>query len=166
MKNLYSFRGRHHLLGQVILATMYLWLVLFLLDEASLTQLAWAAGAGSLASSTYIVFATPRSISARPMNIFGGYLVALIIGMFFHQINIVFSLAMPDQASFVFECVTAFSIGITMLCMLLFHCGHPPAAGLTVVLVIERMAPSSVAVIIFAVAVLLFLRLWFKDYLT
>jgi hypothetical protein len=165
IKNKRLKTGKKHLLCQASLAVLYLWLILFLLDVAAISPVEWAVGASSLASSAFIVFVVPRVSAAEPIRILGGYVICVIVGSAGH---FALQAIMPFSTIFgthIFELITALSLGMSIVLMVLFKFQHPPAVGMTVILVLEHWGLASLSVIVFGVFVLIFLRVWFKDYL-
>lgn len=154
-----------HVASQVSLVFIYLWLILYLLDQASTSRIVWAVGASSLASSAFIVFMSPKSSAADPLHIFWGYVVCIFCGIFFHYLIGVINHCLPGHGLHVYEFFTAVGIGLAIVLMVLLRVSHPPGVGMTVVLILERWGFDLLIVIVFAFIVLIFLRAWFKDYL-
>ena len=157
-----------HLTFQGLVAVVFMWLVLAGLDKVARSTIIWAAGASSLASSSYIVFCAPGSIVARPLKIIGGYVIAVVVGECMRLLALVFCHVIPSchvgvPFMHVFEVAAALSVGIALLLMILFKSEHPPAAGLAVVMVLDIRNYYALSIILFAACVLAFIRYLFRN---
>ncbi len=156
-----------HVLWQTTFAMVFVYGVLLSLDHVAAGQLIWAAGTGSLASSSFCVFCTPRAVVSQPLRIIGGYVVGMVSGeamrllshflcLFWMQchagnMSAHFSMHMVEMAAVA-------SVGVTLLLMVLLRLEHPPAAGLAVVLVVDVKSMLPVLVILCAALVLALIR--------
>lgn len=161
--------NKRHMVFQVAAAMAFMTLVLIMMSMASNSQVSWAIGAGSLGSSTFIVFTLPKSLSARPKNVVGGYIVAIVVGML---VNTILSAAFDAVSrhigmnnQHVFWVVSSISIGLAMVAMILFDCQHPPAAGVALVLVLDIQEYYTLAVIMITAIMLALIRHYAKPYL-
>lgn len=131
------------------------------------SQLLWAVGAGSIASTSFIIFTIPQSVSARSSRIVGGYAIAIIVGLLIHYALMgFFSLltthfVMSDPR--IFWMTASVSVGISMILMVLFDCQHPPAAGIALVLVLDIHGFGMLFIIMFAALALSLIKLIFND---
>jgi CBS-domain-containing membrane protein len=107
---------------QALLAMVFLSVILYFVEF--LTQ---AAIVVALGSSTFIVFAMPRSITAQPRRLIGGHLVGIIVGAACYYLLLGGSSS--DQGEFATIIVYAFSVGLSLLIMTITNTEHPPAAG-------------------------------------
>lgn len=160
-----------HLLIQATAAIIFMWLVLFSLDHVAASQIIWAAGASTLASSTYIVFCAPKAVVAKPQKIVGAYIIAVLCGEVMRYLaNLVCSAIASCQPGgpgylHVFEVAAAISVGVALLLMVLFKSEHPPAAGLAVVMVLDIRNVEALAVIFGAAVILSLIRIIFRRFL-
>lgn len=159
-----------HLFFQLSAAVLFMWAVLHILDHVATSRILWAAGASSLASTTYIVFCLPRSASAAFSRLFPAYLVAILIGLLMRYLvtQVCFFLpyckiGIPYMT--VFEIAAAFSVGLSLLVMILLSIQHPPAAGLSVVMVLDVHNFPVVMTILSASLLLGLIRTFFYRYL-
>lgn len=154
---------------QVVCAVLFMAIVLMFMSFTSGSQILWAVGAGSLASSTFIVFTIPNSVSARASRIIGGYAIAVITGLVLHFIlmGLIHFLSSHFQMSDprIFWMTASISLGLSMLAMILFDCQHPPAAGVALVLVLDIHHFQILFVILFAALALSLIKLLFKNHL-
>ena len=137
------------------LATLCLILILIIGD--SLLRAAIVVG---IASSTFTVFVIPHSVAATPRRVFGGHLVAALIGATISLlIQLTIFSAYTEDTKYLLDICAAISVGIGILLMVVTNTEHPPAAGTAVGLVIYGFDWSSV-VFILASALLLCLVRW------
>ena len=145
-------------LWQPTFAIIFLCVVLFFMNRYTTSDLLWAVGAGALASSCFIVFGKPSSAPANPFKIIGGYTMGILIGVIFHSI----ALHLHDlPAGFlgtthfhIVGMIAAICTGVCLLLMSLLRVEHPPAAGMSLVLVID-LRDYYVVLIVFIAAIIL-----------
>ena len=108
---------------QSLLATLTIFIVLLLLSMEHAVVIA------SIGATSFIVFAMPKSITARPRNVIGGHMVGLISGSLFSLI--------PSH-SFLFS-ITLYSlaVGLSIFMMVVTDTEHPPAAGTALGVVVQ-----------------------------
>ena len=75
----------------------------------------------SIASTAFIVFAMPKSITAKPRNVIGGHLASFGCGV--ASLLVLQSLSLPHLLAY------ALSVGLSMFIMVATDTEHPPAAG-------------------------------------
>lgn len=146
-----------HLICQTAFAMVFIFCVLISLDHVAANQLIWAAGTGSLASSSYCVFCTPDSLVAQPKRIIGGYIIGMFSGESMRLLLLFAHLSAHFGANGIVFAAVA-SVGLALILMVLLRLEHPPAAGLAVVLVIDVQSYAPVLVILAAAIVLACIR--------
>ncbi len=142
-----------HLVVQGMSAVVFMFLVLFSLDHVRASNVIWAAGASTLASSSFSLFCRPTSPIVRHIRIIGGYVVAmlsghamrLLAGVFCHVVQ---NCHLLHVHTLVFEISATLSVGIALFLMALLRLSHPPAAGLAVVMVLDIGNPYAMLVIL------------------
>ncbi|MHA1860605.1 MAG: HPP family protein, partial [Candidatus Asgardarchaeia archaeon] len=108
---------------QSLLATLTIFIVLLLLSMEHAVIIA------SIGATSFIVFAMPKSITARPRNVIGGHMVGLISGSLFSLI--------PSH-SFLFSITLySFAVGLSIFMMVVTDTEHPPAAGTALGVVVK-----------------------------
>lgn len=108
---------------QSLMAMAFLAVILYFVEF--LTQ---AAIVVALGSSTFIIFAMPRSITARPRRLVGGHLVGIIVGA--ACFYLLLGGSSPEEAGqFTTIIVYAFAVGLSLFMMTITGTEHPPAAG-------------------------------------
>jgi len=75
----------------------------------------------SIGASSFIVFAMPKSITAKPQNIIGGHIIGLVTGFLGHWL--VSTTAIPEVIPY------ALAVGLSMFLMVVVDMEHPPASG-------------------------------------
>jgi len=145
-----------HLILQGLAAIIFMFVVLVSLDWVGAKNLIWAAGASCLAASSFLVFATPNAEYAKARHIIFGYVIAILCG---HLVRI-FTLHLCHndwgdcQYRILVEVAAIISLGITFCIMVLSRSGHPPAAGLAIVMVLEISNYAVIGIILAAAVVL------------
>jgi CBS domain-containing membrane protein len=169
--SLFKFKkhGPHLFLQQAI-AVIYIAFILFflsLVDDGS--KILWAIGSGALSSSCYIVFVTPKSPIANSKRIIGGYFVGIIIGLLMH----VFLTKMYNltpyighfHTSHIFWISAAITVGISLIAMVILGVEHPPAVGISLVLVLHLGEYTTLLMIFISAVILAFIHWLLKNWL-
>lgn len=150
---------------QIVCAMIYVIITLVVLDILSESPLVWAVGSSSLASSAYLVFASPCSSNSKSTHIVGAYFVAILCGLvvrhisafvFTHTGTILFGLTHDPH---MYWLSGTLALGLSMYLMLSLGWGHPPAAGMALILVIDQRSYQAV-IAIFLLALLLGVFKW------
>lgn len=140
----------HRYVFQCVLATLTILAVLFFLDV--LTETAIIA---SLGASAFIVFAIPNSYSSDTRRLIGGYIVGITVGIICFNISRMFPtinfFTHIETSLIIFG---AISVGIAIFIMAVTNTEHPPAAGISLGLVIN---PWSILTIIFILCAIIWL---------
>lgn len=154
---------------QSLATIIFLSLVLFALNTVGKSEVVWAVGAGSLASSCFLVFGRPHARGAQPKRIVGGYLIGVITGELIHFtitrftfFQHVFFGSPHFQAIAV---LAAIAVGVSLILMVLLHVEHPPAAGMALVLVLDVHDYHVLTVIVVASLVLALIRWGFGRFM-
>lgn len=88
----------------------------------------------SMGATTFILFAMPSSIAARPRSILGGHFIGLIVGLLCGFL--------PHPPGVASAIVYGLAIGITMFLMVATNTEHPPAAGTALAVAIGGSEPT------------------------
>jgi len=115
-----------HYVFQSILCALCVLAVLWILQGRQLAIIA------AIGASGFIVFAMPKSVTAQPKNILGGYLLGLAIGAL--------SWLIPQPAFTYRIIVYAVVVGLTMFSMVATDTEHPPACGTALGVAIRNWA--------------------------
>ena len=84
----------------------------------------------AMGATTFTVFAMPRNITAKPRNVIGGHLFAIIIGS-------LCTLLVPHIHVYF---ISGIAIAIVMFLMVITNTEHPPAAGTALGIVISAFS--------------------------
>ena len=126
-------------LFQSILCALCVLAVLWVLRGQQLAIIA------AIGASSFIVFAMPKSVTAQPKSIMGGYLLGLAIGAL--------SWLIP-QPSFTSQIIVYASVvGLTMFAMVATDTEHPPACGTALGVAIRSWSDTQTLSVILTVLV-------------
>ena len=143
---------KHYVL-QSLLATATIAVVLVFLTLENAVIVA------SVGASTFIVFAMPKNITAKPRNLIGGHMAGMLVGSMFHFIPH----ALPMAAVIVY----AAAVGVSIFLMVVLDMEHPPASGTTLGVVISGFSWGVGAAVLTATVILSlvhrFCNRWIRD---
>lgn len=162
MINPLFYRHKRQFLVQAICLVLFMAAVLSGLDQVSLSRLSWAVGASSMASSAFIIFATPRKRISEPKRLLGGYVLCMLVGIAFHTL---LTWGMNDLSwspAHLDELIIAFALGMSMFLMTVLRMQHPPAIGMALALVLEPWGIGTIMVIVVAIVILAIARTVFE----
>lgn len=158
-----------NLLWQPLLASIIVAMVLWGFSSQSTTNLVWALGAGAISSTVYIAFGAPSCNAARMRNIIGGYLVAILCGTVIQNILTYFGFLNLPHLNSSLELFgvlnAAMVVGLVLLLMSLLQCEHPPAAGLSLVVVIDMRSYKILLIIMAYVCLIAAIKWLLRSYL-
>lgn len=163
----HSLSFKAHALIQVLAAGLFIFATMcclyFSLDQSIL----WVVGISSLASSAFLVFCVPHSISASPKRIVLGYALSMTIGLLTHMVLETVCRHCELDTSVIQSIMIAASLAlsVTLLLMVVLGVAHPPAAGVVLVIVMQHHMLLNILVLLTAALVLAFVRLVFGRYL-
>lgn len=146
---------------QSALAVIVLTIILYFVET-----LTHAAIVAALGSSTFIVFAMPRSTTARTRRLVGGHIVGLLSGSLCYYIFFTGALGrlVAGQEILVLF-VYALAVGLAMFVMAITNTEHPPAAGTALGIVAHTWSLPVVVFILLAVISLSIIRKLLKGFL-
>lgn len=126
---------------QPIIAMIFFGVCLVFLNWVAKSEMLWVACAGALAASAYIVFAFPSSLSARWINILGGYVFGIVFGEILHFLAIFFEWVVAHTFTVptmhVYEFTAFIGLLFTIWLMLLFRLSHPPVVVVVLAMMME-----------------------------
>jgi CBS-domain-containing membrane protein len=116
----------------------------------------------SLGASAYIIFAMPHKEIAKSQYIIGGYLCGILIGILFHLL-----VGHWDQFGLPFalhnrEICGSIAVALSIFFMAALNVEHPPAAALSLGLVINDWRVHTIIVIVIAIVILVLYRKLFR----
>jgi len=100
---------------QSLFATFAIFIVLLYLGLQEAVIIA------SLGATAFVVFAMPKSITAKTRNVVGGHVVGLISGALCALI--------PHPTLLLSAIVYSFAVGLSIFIMVIIDTEHPPASG-------------------------------------
>ncbi len=116
------------------IATLSVFIVLLILGNMSNAVIIAALG-----SSAFIVFTMPESRVSRPRFLIGGYLVGIVTGLICYYLSL---LTLLTSISIVHEyslvVFGSLSVGLAIFTMVITDTEHPPAAGLSLGLILSE----------------------------
>jgi CBS-domain-containing membrane protein len=112
----------------------------------------------SLGASTFIVFAMPEQITAKPRNIIGGYIVGFLCGLACSLIPV----QEVMNESLGHSLFYAVAVGLSIFIMVVIDTEHPPASGVALGVAINGFSLNVVISIIASVVVLTVTHHFFK----
>jgi len=129
---------------QSLLAIAVLAVILYFVEV-----LTHAAVVAALGASTFIVFAMPHSITARPRRLVGGHVVGVICGSVCHYAFLTGPFGrLIANWEFLFFFVSALSVGLSIFLMAITNTEHPPAASAALGLAAHPWSNQVVIVIV------------------
>lgn len=146
----FSHYWRHYLL-QSFFAMAVLFVIFLFLRFENVVVVA------SIGSTSFIVFAMPKSITARPVNVIGGHLVGLISGSLCSLI--------PQNLMIHSLLVYSLAVGISIFIMVVIDTEHPPASGTALGVAITGFSWNVAIAIITASVVLSLIHHFFNRYI-
>ena len=167
------FPAKHmwpHLIWQPLLAMLFIYFVLMTMHLVAMTDIYWSIGAGALSSSSAIVFAKPSLTSSAPKRILGGYLIACCTGSLLSLILMEMHVNLSGHfllspLFYGYSIIAACSVAIALFIMGVTDLFHPPATGMSLVLVIDMRDYFLISIILGAAIVLCITRFLLHRYL-
>jgi len=136
---------------QSSLAVLVLIVILYALNVTT-----HAAIVAALGSSSFIIFAMPHSVTARPRNVIGGHLVGILAGVLCSLLLGLFSQGGTLLQEMLYIALCSLSVGLSILGMVISDTEHPPAAGTALGMVVH---PWNWQIVVFVLASAAFLSL-------
>ena len=145
-------------LFQCLLATLVVLLLLLAINVIS-NELVIA----SIASTTFTIFTAPHHRLSHFRYVFGGYIVGILVGLFCYFLVLNKLTAIGWFFDIHQELVGAIAVGLSIFFMVILDLEHPPAASMSLALVIIPWSVESLVItILFVLGLSLFRRLFGK----
>ena len=136
---------------QSILATFAVFIVLYFLSIQNAVIIA------SIGATTFIVFAMPDSITARPRNVIGGQLIGLLFGFLF---------SLFPHSTVIYSIVAySLAVGTSIFTMVVIDMEHPPAAGTALGVAITGISLEVFFAVSISIVLLSVIHVLFKPYI-
>lgn len=152
-------KNRYRYLFQCGIAGIAIFLILAAMNAAGHNK----AVAASLGSSAFIVFASPRSYSARLRSVIGGNIAGILTGALLTVILALSPFSSSPDWTAPRMVAGALAVALSMFVMSITDTEHPPASGLALGMVLSSWYWSNLLVIIAAVAFLSGVRRFFSS---
>ena len=147
------------LIRQSLYAGLFILLVLLIEGNVVQNSFLSAIGSSALASSTFLVFVRPSVPFAAARNIVGGYCVSIALGSLFYWLHLTFPIHLHAVTPFFNDaCYASFAVTMVVLLMVLLKVSHPPAAGITLGLVLEHWETHFLLILVMAVFTLCMIK--------
>jgi len=157
MNSIHEFREHwKNYVFQSLFATLVIFFILL-----SLSFQENAVIVASLGATTFIVFAMPKQVTAKPQNIIGGYTVGFLCGLGCSLIPIEGVMSESVGHSLLY----AVAVGLSIFIMVVIDTEHPPASGVALGVAINGFSLNVIVSIIASVAALIVTHHFFKKYL-
>ena len=157
-----SFKGTFkNYITQSLLATVALAIILYFVKV-----LTHAAIVASLGASTFIVFAMPHWVTARPRRLIGGHVVGILSGTICYYTFLTGPVGrLVTNWEFATLSVYALAVGLSLFLMALTNTEHPPAAGTALGIVVQPWSYQIVIFVLVSVISLAIIRRLLSRYL-
>ena len=132
---------------QSLLASCALLALILVLDKDKMVAIS------AMGATCFILFAMPKSVSAKTRNVIGGHLVGLACGTIFYFTNLPYYIEYPC------------AVGLAIFLMVALDVEHPPAAGTALAVVINEVSPDIFFTIVICSVVLSQCRYYLRNYL-
>ena len=150
---------RRQFFYQIVLFLFVVALVLVLFGQVETSDILSAIGVSSLTASCFIVFCLPSSRVSRAWRVLLAYVVALIAGALCSKLQLHFDAHFPLWTTVHWQqCFAVLSVAITALLLLLLRIPHPPAAGLSLGLVLDHWDYPTVIAILCSITLIAIIK--------
>ena len=150
LKRLYDrrfSRQKFRYIGQCLLATAVLLGVI-----VSLNIVSHAVVVASIGATAFIIFTVPHKRDAGAKYVIGGCVIGIIVGtLCYAMAEISWLHHIPIIDIYREEIFAALAVGVTMFAMIMFNMEHPPAASLSLGLVLNGASIRVVTVTLIAI---------------
>ena len=146
---------------QSLLAVAAVALILYFVEV-----LTHAAIVAALGASTFVVFAMPHSITARPRRLIGGHIIGVICGTSCYYAFLTGPLGeLAVNWEYILWFVSALSVGLSIFLMTITDTEHPPAASTALGIVVHTWSYETVIFILLCAIGLALVRRVLRRYL-
>jgi len=136
---------------QSLFATFALFIVLLFLSLEHAVIIA------SIGATAFIVFAMPKSVTAKPRNVVGGHLVGLMSGSL---------CALIPHSSFLSSIIVfSFAVGLSIFVMVVTDTEHPPASGTALGVATTAFSLNATVAVVTSAIILSLIHHFFKPHL-
>jgi CBS-domain-containing membrane protein len=148
-------------LFQCGLATSTVVIVLLFLDVLSHTAII-----ATLGATVFIVFTMPKYYSSQPRSLIGGYLVGITVGCLCDYLcGSRFAASILHDQELSLTVFGSLAVGVAIFVMVATNTEHPPAAGMSLGLVLNEWDTSTVLFVMGAVLLLSIVKRLLRPFL-
>ncbi len=108
----------------------------------------------AIGATAFVVFAIPKSITAKSRNIIGGYIVGLLCGGLFGLI--------PHNCAFLSAIIYSLAVGFSIFIMVITDTEHPPASAIALGVAIQGFSWEVTIVALGSAVILSIIHRFFK----
>lgn len=137
---------------QSLFATISIFFVLVVMDFSKAVIVA------SIGATTFIIFALPNKLTARPYNVIGGHIVGILCG----TLGAWMAVHIPLDHPGIRAAGDALAVGLAMFIMVVTDTEHPPAAGTALGVAIYGFSWGITGEVIAAAVLLSLIRFFFR----
>lgn len=149
---------------QCALATISVFIVLMAFDVVTHAVIIAALG-----SSVFIVFAMPEAQVSRPRFLIGGYIVGIAVACLCHHLSLLSLWSLMTWVPFIHEpshvVFGAMAVGLAIFVMVITDTEHPPAAGLTLGLIVSEWSYMTIVIVFVGIISLSVIKIVLKPVL-
>lgn len=113
----------------------------------------------SIAATTFIIFAMPGYITAKPRNVIGGHIIGMLCGFLIPAVPLHQMLPQSMAVSLLY----ALAVGASIFLMVITDTEHPPAAGTALGVAIAGFSVKITLTVLICITVLSSVHFIFKD---
>jgi CBS-domain-containing membrane protein len=149
---------------QCALATLSVFIILLAFDVMTNAVIIAALG-----SSVFIVFAMPEAQVSRLRFLIGGYIVGIAVACLCHHLSLLSLWSLMTWVPFIHEpshvVFGAMAVGLAIFVMVITDTEHPPAAGLTLGLIVSEWSYMTIVVVFVGIISLSVIKIVLKPVL-
>lgn len=141
----------HNYIFQSLAAMLIVMIIMIIMDMTEFVIIS------SIGASTFIVFAMPGYIVAKPRNMIGGHLTGLVSGYLF---------TLMPMTGYMWDIfILGGAVGLSIFLMVILDTEHPPASGTALGIVLYGFSVRTGLAVIVSAVILSMIHQLFRNYL-
>ncbi|MEX1376329.1 MAG: HPP family protein [Eubacteriales bacterium] len=151
-------KNKSHYILQCMMATAAVVGILLAMDSVFKEVMLASFGA-----TAFLIFAMPHLRTSQERSVLGGYIIGMILGIALHH----FAAYIYELTDFklIYSIMAGLAVGLSLLIMTMTNAEHPPAAGLSLGLVLQGYHAMSLVIVFASVVVLMIIKRLLKNWL-
>lgn len=151
-------KNKAHYILQCLMATAAVVGILLAMDSVFKEVMLASFGA-----TAFLVFAMPHLRTSQARSVLGGYIIGIILGIILH----IMAVKIHNLTDFhlIYSMFAGLAVGLSLLIMTMTNAEHPPAAGLSLGLVLQGYHIGSVIIVFASVVILMLIKRLLKNWL-